>query len=201
MPKIAYENIQIVDCPDSLYFKPKRILYEEDGVSKSWDMVRVHDSVATLLYHVDRQSFLLVKQFRPPVFVNACIYGGQTHDGYTYELCAGIVDKTHKSLEQIACEEVLEECGYAITPDMLEKIGVFYAATGMTGSKQTMFFASISQEHYRHKGGGVGIENIELIYLPLGEFKAFIENEQICKSIGLGYALTWYQQHLKDQHA
>ncbi|WP_104758897.1 NUDIX hydrolase [Helicobacter bizzozeronii] len=201
MPKIAYNNIQVIDCPNSLYFKPKRILYEEEGVAKSWDMVRVHDSVAILLYHVEKQSFVLVKQFRPPVFVSACLYGGQTHDGYTYELCAGIVDKTHKSIEEIACEEVLEECGYEVTPSMLEKIGVFYSTTGISGSKQTMFFVSITQEHYRHKGGGVGIENIELIYLPLAEAEGFIQDEQKCKSIGLGYALTWFQNHGEDRHA
>ncbi len=34
---------------------------------------------------------------------------------FTTELCAGIVDKS-KSLEEIACEEVLEECGYNVRP-------------------------------------------------------------------------------------
>ncbi|CRF46115.1 Uridine diphosphate glucose pyrophosphatase [Helicobacter heilmannii] len=198
---IAYDNIQITDCPTSAYFKPKRILYEEDGINKSWDMVRVHDSVSILLYHIEKQSFVLVKQFRPPVFVSACIYGGQSVDGYTYELCAGLVDKAHKSVAQIACEEVLEECGYAIVPEMLQKIGVFYSSTGISGSKQTMFFARISQNQHAHQGGGIDTEDIEIIYLPLDQVESFMSNDQLCKSVGVGYGLVWFQQHFKDGHA
>src|SRR6218665_3921059 len=41
--------------------------------------------------------------------------------GFTYELCAGIIDK-QKSVAAIAVEEVLEECGYQVTEDCLEEI-------------------------------------------------------------------------------
>lgn len=41
--------------------------------------------------------------------------------GYTLELCAGIVDKT-KPLEEIARDEVLEECGYDVAVSRLEKL-------------------------------------------------------------------------------
>lgn len=41
--------------------------------------------------------------------------------GITYELCAGIVDKD-TSLEQIAQAELLEECGYKVPLDKLERI-------------------------------------------------------------------------------
>lgn len=43
------------------------------------------------------------------------------HLGFTLELCAGIVDKKI-SLAEIAAEEVFEECGYKIEPEMLERI-------------------------------------------------------------------------------
>lgn len=41
--------------------------------------------------------------------------------GLTYELCAGIVDKD-TSLEQIAQGELLEECGYKVPLDKLERM-------------------------------------------------------------------------------
>ena len=41
--------------------------------------------------------------------------------GITFELCAGIIDKD-SSLEQIAQAELLEECGYKIPLDKLERI-------------------------------------------------------------------------------
>ena len=41
--------------------------------------------------------------------------------GLTYELCAGIVDKD-TSIEQIAQAELLEECGYKVPLDKLERV-------------------------------------------------------------------------------
>lgn len=43
------------------------------------------------------------------------------HQGCTLELCAGIVDKD-VSLEEIARQELLEEVGYDVPADRLEKI-------------------------------------------------------------------------------
>lgn len=45
-------------------------------------------------------------------------------DGYTLELCAGIVDKDIP-LEEVAREEVLEECGYDVPASRLKKIFSF----------------------------------------------------------------------------
>lgn len=45
--------------------------------------------------------------------------------GVTYELCAGIVDKPHLSLEEIACQEVLEECGYEVPVSKLRRITTY----------------------------------------------------------------------------
>lgn len=41
--------------------------------------------------------------------------------GITLEFCAGIIDK-NKSWEEIAKEEVLEECGYNIDVNSLELV-------------------------------------------------------------------------------
>lgn len=74
--------------------------YVQEGIKKSWDMVEVHDSVAILLYHEKHETLIVVRQFRPPVYL-------KNNDGYTYELCAGIVDKDI-SLVEIAYEEILD---------------------------------------------------------------------------------------------
>ncbi len=44
--------------------------------------------------------------------------------GVTWELCAGIVDK-NKSLAEIAQEEILEECGYNVPLEKVERIAAF----------------------------------------------------------------------------
>ena len=41
--------------------------------------------------------------------------------GVTLELCAGIVDK-EKPLEEIAQEEVMEECGYQVPLECVRKV-------------------------------------------------------------------------------
>lgn len=41
--------------------------------------------------------------------------------GVTLELCAGIVDK-NKSMNEIAKEEVLEECGYDVSLENLHEV-------------------------------------------------------------------------------
>ena len=44
--------------------------------------------------------------------------------GITYELCAGIVDK-NLPMEEIAQAEILEECGYKIPLDKLERVSTY----------------------------------------------------------------------------
>ncbi len=42
--------------------------------------------------------------------------------GVTYEMCAGIVDKEGATLKEIAQAEILEECGYDVPIENIEKI-------------------------------------------------------------------------------
>lgn len=48
--------------------------------------------------------------------------------GITYELCAGLVDKPQLSLEEIARQEVLEECGYDVPASKLKRITSYRSA-------------------------------------------------------------------------
>ena len=61
--------IDIKECVNPQFIKPKKVFYEQDGVLKDWEVASTHDSVAVLLYHVEKDSFIFVKQFRPPVYL------------------------------------------------------------------------------------------------------------------------------------
>lgn len=50
---------------DSPYVKPFRMYYTQNGVEKSWDMLKVHDSVAIIILNKTRNTLVLVRQFRP----------------------------------------------------------------------------------------------------------------------------------------
>lgn len=43
-------------------------------------------------------------------------------NGITIELCAGIVDDPKLSLAEIVKKEILEECGYEVPLDKIEKV-------------------------------------------------------------------------------
>jgi len=138
-----------------------------------------------LLFHQEKDAFLLVKQFRPPVYM--CDRSKE----FTYELCAGILDKDI-SLKEIASEEIDEECGYRVAANELEKITSFYTNVGVSGAKQHLFFAQIDESKKIHNGGGIHDEDIELEFLPLAKAKEFIYDETKAKTPGLMFAFYWF---------
>jgi UDP-sugar diphosphatase len=158
--------------------------YEQNGIKKSWEIVEAHDSVAILIYHKEKKAFILVKQFRPAVYLN-------NDDGMTIELCAGIIDKK-LSLEEIAKEEIEEECGYAIPLQSLERITSFHTSVGFAGSKQMLYFVEVDESMKVSEGGGVDHEDIEVVYLPVKDAKALIYDESIAKTPGLMFAFMWW---------
>ncbi len=164
--------------------------YEQNGMKKTWEIVQAHDSVAILIYHKEYKSFILVKQFRPAVYLN-------NSDGMTVELCAGIVDKEH-SLIQIAKEEIEEECGYDVSLEKIERITSFHTSVGFAGSKQMLYYAEVDESMKVSNGGGVDGELIEVIDLPIAEAKALIYDETVAKTPGLMFAFMWWFDKIRN---
>jgi len=181
-------NIKIRPLDNPQFVKPVRINYTQSNVQKTWEAVESFDSVAVLLYHTTRDAFVLVKQFRPPVYLHNANYP------FTYELCAGIIDK-NISLKQIVKEEIDEECGYDVDIDNITKITSFFTNVGVSGAKQHLYFANIDDSMKIHDGGGIHDEQIELEYLPLSKAKNFIFDESKAKTPGLISAFYWYWEN------
>ncbi len=173
------------------FLHPVRLRYEQDGTTKEWEAIEVHDSVAILLYHTTRKAFILVKQLRPAVL------HATKDDGMMYELCAGIIDKDLPKI-QIAQEEVIEECGYHIPLDTIQEITTFYTSVGFSGTQQTLYFAKIDDSMQISKGGGLAEESIEVITLPIEQAKEFIFDSRYKKTPGLMMAIYWFfdTQHI-----
>jgi UDP-sugar diphosphatase len=178
------ENFKLSPLKDAKFISSSLATYEQNGIAKSWEVVEAHDSVAILIYHKEKDAFVLVKQFRPAVYLNNKV-------GMTIELCAGIVDK-NLSLMHIASEEIEEECGYAVTVDRIEKITSFHTSVGFAGSKQMLYYVEVDESMKVSEGGGVDDELIEVIYLPTKEAKTMIFDENIAKTPGLMFAFMWW---------
>lgn len=163
------------------FIKPVSIVYERDGKELHWEAVQAQDSVAILLYNPTMDAFVLVKQFRPALYM-------QHRFEYSYELCAGIVDKD-KSLEEIAKEEIIEETGYE-PPKCLWQITSFFTSVGFAGSKQSLYYAEV--ETKITAGGGIEDEKIEVVHLPVAQAKDFMYDETKPKTPGLLFAFCWW---------
>jgi UDP-sugar diphosphatase len=183
------EDLEISELKDTRFIHPIKVKYNQNGKNKTWEAVRSHNSVSILLYHVEKKAFLLVKQFRAPVFLN------DSSKTFTYELCAGLVDKD-KSLEEIAQEEINEECGYEVELKDILKITSFYTNVGISGACQYLFFAKIDESMKIHAGGGVNDEQIELMYLPIEQSDEFIFDESKAKTPGLMFSFYWFFKNI-----
>jgi UDP-sugar diphosphatase len=178
------QNVEIHPCQNSDFIKPKRIQYRQNDIAKTWDMVEVHDSVAIIIYHEEHETLVVVRQFRPPVYL-------KNKDGYTYELCAGIVDK-NKSLVEISHEEILEECGYLVPLESIERVTSFYTSVGFAGSVQTLYFVRVNESMRVNDGGGIEHEVIEVIEIPVNQAKEFVLDETKAKTSGLMFGFGWF---------
>ena len=180
--KIEYFKLNPLVNPE--FIQTSLATYSQNGISKDWEIVQAHDSVAILIYHKEQKSFILVKQFRPAVYLN-------NSDGMTVELCAGIVDKEH-SLPQIAREEIEEECGYDVPLEKIERITSFYTSVGFAGSKQMLYYAEVDEGMKVSAGGGVDGEVIEVVTLSIHDAEDMIYDETIAKTPGLMFAFMWW---------
>jgi UDP-sugar diphosphatase len=182
------EQFKLQPLTDPQYIRPYLATYIQDGTPKDWEVMETHDSVAILIYHKKHNSFVLVKQFRPAVYLN-------NNDGVTVELCAGLVDKDIP-LVQVAKEEILEECGYDVPIENITKITSFHTSVGFAGSKQTLYYAQVDESARVGEGGGIDDEQIEVIELPVEQTDDFIFDESIAKTPGLMFAFYWW----RDKH-
>lgn len=109
------------------------------------------------------------------------------------ELCAGLLDKEGLSIEEIASEEVAEECGFRVEPNVLKRVNSFYTSVGFAGNRQTLYYVEVDESMRIGQGGGVeGEESIEVLELSPKEAKALMADESSVRTPGLLYALSWW---------
>ncbi|CAJ0582233.1 unnamed protein product, partial [Mesorhabditis spiculigera] len=207
------KNVSFKPISQSFYYKPILMKYLQDGQEKSYEIAEKHSSVAILLYHTGLQKFLVVRQFRPPIFVNRVRKMAENHGkslseiqwedydaelGYTVELCAGMVDKD-KSLEQIASEEIMEECGFSAKAEELLKIEASIYDLGSSGVTHNVYYVEVDDTRKIGEGGGNQNEqeSITKVFLTLEEAEALSG----CSPPGFSFAFAWWKNRNRDLKA
>ncbi|CAD5119116.1 DgyrCDS7760 [Dimorphilus gyrociliatus] len=201
------ENVRLVEMGQSNFIKPYRILFKQNKKDRIWDGIKVHDSVSVLIYNVTRKKIIVVKQFRPVVYVcntTNNVQEGISIDtnknpgtkGITYELCAGIIDKD-KSDAEIVKDEILEECGYDVPIENIEKITKFKSSVGIAGCTQTLFYAEVTDDMKKTEGGGREEEGelIDVYEIPADECLKFAMDESYDKPVGMIFGLHWFHMY------
>ncbi len=177
--KEKIKNITITKLEKPKNIETYEVSYTQGAQRYHREVTKALNVVKVLIYHKSKDAFILVKQFRPLVYINL------PEMAIRYELCGGREDKKGLSSEEIAKEEVLEETGYKV--DRLEKITQF-----VTTAKMTLYYAEVDESNRVNSGGGVENEHIELVYLPIKEAKAFMFNETIPKRPALMFSFCWF---------
>ncbi|MBT5934753.1 NUDIX hydrolase [Sulfurimonas sp.] len=184
--------IKISKLQNPNFVKPMLLDYTHKGKQKKWEAVISHDSVSILLWHKEKDSFVIVKQLRPAVL------NVHPSDGYMHELCAGIIDKNTSNI-QIAKEEVFEECGYDVPLEKLQHITSFYTNVGISGSHQELYYAELCEYMKVTDGGGLLEEDIEVIYIKCEDAKKFMFDTSLQKTPGMMMAFYWFFDNIKAQ--
>ncbi|XP_050407073.2 uridine diphosphate glucose pyrophosphatase NUDT14 [Patella vulgata] len=203
MDKIS--DVSLEECSQSKYLRPYRLRYTQNGIEKTWDLMKVNDSLAIIVYNPFRKVLVFVKQFRAALYwahaesyqdngvtkIDTTKYPGSL--GLTHELCAGLVDKDC-NIKEIAQQELLEELGYKVPLYKIEKITSYRSGIGISASRQTLFYAEVSDVMKVGEGGGLVEEGefIETVEIPVDKGKSFIYDESIAKPIWTMFALQWF---------
>jgi len=165
------------------FFKIDKALlqYEKFNGEMSREITRLNfnrgDSVAVLLYNEDKDSVILVRQFRYPAYVN-------NGPGWILETIAGIIGDGRDAIS-VARAELLEEAGYEV--GNMKLISKFYVSPGGTSERIHLYV------HRRASpGGGQANENedIQVVEIPLDEAVRMVETGEICDA-KTTIALQW----------
>ncbi|KAJ0173836.1 hypothetical protein K1T71_010985 [Dendrolimus kikuchii] len=205
------KDVFVSPLPDSPYVKPFRLNFTQNGKEKNWDLLEVHDSVAIVVFNVTRKVMVFVKQFRPAIYYNAVAPEDRksgTIDtqkypaslGIALEMCAGIVDK-NLPVENIAKEEVLEECGYDVPVKSLERITSYRSGVGVQGALQTFFYCEVTDDMKTESGGGVEDEIIDVVEMTIPEIEKYVSSPgPIPSPPSCLFALMWFLHYKADKY-
>lgn len=134
----------------------KKVHFEYQNTDGSWIAVKREvydrgDGACALLYNVEKQTVLLIKQFRLPAYLNG-------DDGFLVEACAGIIEDNDPV--QTIIREIDEETGYKIKA--LEKVGDVFMTPGASTERIHLFVAPYDNSQKVSSGGGLETENEDI---------------------------------------
>mgnify|MGYP003366269176 FL=1 len=170
------------------YFVLRNITYDltqRDGqvVQHKREVYARGNGATVLLYNSQKQSVVLVRQFRIATWVNG------NADGMLIETCAGLLDDDEP--EDCIRKEAIEETGYQVKN--VRKVFQLYMSPGGVTEIVHFFIAEYDDSLRENAGGGVEDEAIDVLELPFSQALEMIRRGEICD--GKTVILLQYLQH------
>ena len=192
-------------CESSRFIAKSKITFCRNGKEREHDVIDAHDGVFVLIFNTTRQAFVLVKQFRPSLFMmfnptlknnieNVTESDVPFSKGVSHECCAGIVEVPNTPLVEIVRSEILEETGYDCPLHNIKRLFEVSDNSGVTSSLEHLYYAEVSDEMKVGEGGGLVEEGefIDIVYLPLKEAKEFMFRDDVLKTGAEMSAFCWF---------
>jgi len=169
-------NIKIIENKllSDHWFVLRKFVFElkKAGGGTVQQMREVYDrgnGATILLYNRQKNTVLLIRQFRLPTYING------NPSGMLLETCAGLLDDN--SPEECIKREAIEETGFELGE--VEKLFSAYMSPGGVTEIVHFFAAEYSESLRRSAGGGVDDEDIEVLEIPFGEALAMVADGRI----------------------
>ena len=122
-----------------------------------------------LLYNRQKNSVVLIRQFRMATWVNG------NEDGMLIETCAGLLD--NDSPEECIRKEAIEESGYAV--GKVEQLFEAYMSPGGVTELLHFFAAEYDGSRRANAGGCVEDGSIEVLEMPFPQALAMVKSGEI----------------------
>lgn len=199
-------DVRVVKTTESAFIRPFSLIFKQGGNEIKWDLIDSHNGVFVIIYNRTRNTLVCVKQFRPGVYYRSIPECDRPKDGridiekyppslgLTVEFCAGIVDK-NKALEEIAVDEVREECGYEVKVSDMQKVISCRAALSTAGSIMTFFYTEVTDQMKISEGGGLAHEgeDIEVVEYTIPQIRDIITQSEVLNgSSSFLFGLMWF---------
>jgi len=114
------------------------------------------EAVAVLIYLQDKDTFVLVRQFRYGVFASG-------EAGWIDEIVAGVVEDSDPL--ECARRECIEEAGYVIQD--FRPVGRIYSSPGITTERIHCFIGYCNSTDKHYSGGGRDDEHEDILIIEL----------------------------------
>jgi len=179
------------------------------------------DSTGCLVYHKQRNSFVLISQFRAPVYYHAVLeqqdvsrssaqqkkqqqQSEQTNVvplceeatlGLSLEFPAGLSDKDGLDIKNICREELIEEIGYSVPLEQLQFVNSYFSTLTRSTGKFYLYYCEVDDSMRVSNGGGVidEGESIGIVEISIEEAFQLLQNtREAAVSPGLLYAISWW---------